>query len=1461
MVDAATQASAEVPTPSVRFLDNLVNFVSSLGTARDPTTNAHYSFQELDRNTLEQAYRSDWIAQAVIDAPADDATREWRAWKASKNQIQSIEDFEKEIELRKKVKQWIVRARLYGGAALVIGVDDGKESWEELDLDAVEKGSLQFVVVLNRYELAAGPRIYNVSSRWYTRPEFYTVSTPLFGFYGEEGDFAPGASFAPQAVTPEYIRAQGQSSAGGGQNANVVRLSRGPAGGFGGDPYRRVAPYGGMVRLHPSRVMELAGHELPDWRLAPMGGGWGDSVLQVVDEALRDWGTLTGSIAAMTNDAKVDIVKLKDFTQRIGKQEYKTALLNRWMASNITKSTINALLLDQEEEWQRVQTSFGGLAELMREFMVTISGASKIPISRLFGQSAGRGLGAGSSGGEQDLKNYYDGVSSWQRNTVTPAMDYLDKVMVRSVLGSANKQIWYDWAPLYTMSDQEKATVAHLKAQTWQIDVQTGLVNENVLRQARISQLLEDGTYPGLEDAIDEFGEEPDIPEARVWSPAMGIDPNTGLPVGGGGGGGSPPPPGGAPPPAPGGPPKGMPPGGVTGGGAVAKPSGGPQSAVAKPAASGKGKTADADPFRDDFDETKHPRDPHGKFAAGGGGGDIAGKGKTHIVKQLLLQPGGTTLKEIKAKTGWTNVTVPGHAKIHGLDLTKSKNAAGETVYKGSPSQSPDTAAAKQAAEPKPSVTAATHVAEIAAAPKAETPALPGHQIQGFENADKWTKVGGKLGSNEGGTYKDASGQHWYVKTPPTADHAKNEVLTGKLYALAGAKVPETKLVGLGNKVSVASKIVPDAKELGQFSHAGPNVLAQKDFAADAWLGNRDSVGTGKNNMVVSGGDLYRIDHGGGMKYRAMGSTKAFTSDPTEFHTLRDPSINKDAADVFGKMTPQALKASIDKVGAVKNIDIFKTVESVYSGEEAKHIAETLIDRKAALQGEGFTIAKSLSAEAPKEKSTIVGTIAKAMGFGASEVKPSVTQAVHTAPVTQTFTKGSGEAAHNPPGTKGFSSWTPPATEAGWKAVSGQNPSLNEKPLDTLGQKAASGIVMFEPDGRVWLTKPTNAYGGYEQTFPKGKQDAGLSLQQNAIKETYEETGLKAKITGIVGDFKGDTSTARFYMGEREGGHPHDYGSEAEAVHLATTDDAFKLLNKQRDKDILAAAVAMRTPTTAAVESFAKMAKPIPPNIVGPSPAAQEVAQKFNAKWGNVAPSSPEQTQQKIDEYKATMFQVTSHAAAYQAAKTAPTAAVPAATVAAPKPAGLTSKEMTHAQNVGINTSDPKEVADYKALNRITNIASGQWDTRMKRGVKLGMTPMEGLAVAAYVGPHHQDINPVVRKNELSDDEYTFFKHAQNGLQKVQPFEGQVMRGTNLSADLAARYKVGKTVREDAFMSTGVGFHFHGNTLFTIQSKTGRDIRQINPGEHEVLFPANTYFRVTKNEMSGSTRHIHMEEP
>lgn len=42
---------------------------------------------------------------------------------------------------------------------------------------------------------------------------------------------------------------------------------------------------------------------------------------------------------------------------------------------------------------------------------------------------------------------------------------------------------------------------------------------------------------------------------------------------------------------------------------------------------------------------------------------------------------------------------------------------------------------------------------------------------------------------------------------------------------------------------------------------------------------------------------------------------------------------------------------------------------------------------------------------------------------------------------------------------------------------------------------------------------PSNAFGGYRATFPKGKREPGLSLEQTAIKETFEEAGLVIALT------------------------------------------------------------------------------------------------------------------------------------------------------------------------------------------------------------------------------------------------------------------------------------------------------------------------------------------------------------
>ena len=112
-----------------------------------------------------------------------------------------------------------------------------------------------------------------------------------------------------------------------------------------------------MVRMHPSRVIEFTGNELPDWRLAPLGGGWGDSVLQTVDDALRDFAMITGGLASMINDMKMDVIKVPDLKpQAVDRRHRRARPCNGSGLPTWRSPAINTLLLDKDEEWNRIQT-------------------------------------------------------------------------------------------------------------------------------------------------------------------------------------------------------------------------------------------------------------------------------------------------------------------------------------------------------------------------------------------------------------------------------------------------------------------------------------------------------------------------------------------------------------------------------------------------------------------------------------------------------------------------------------------------------------------------------------------------------------------------------------------------------------------------------------------------------------------------------------------------------------------------------------------------------------------------------------------------------------------------------------------------------------------------------------------------------------------------------------------------
>ncbi len=126
-----------------------------------------------------------------------------------------------------------------------------------------------------------------------------------------------------------------------------------------------------------------------------------------------------------------------------------------------------------------------------------------------------------------------------------------------------------------------------------------------------------------------------------------------------------------------------------------------------------------------------------------------------------------------------------------------------------------------------------------------------------------------------------------------------------------------------------------------------------------------------------------------------------------------------------------------------------------------------------------------------------------------------------------------------------------------------QDPKFHEHPY----LATSAGAIIHNGDGRVWVKSPTNGFGGYKNTFPKGRHEGG-SLQDTAKREVHEETGLHAKITGHLGDYDRTTTRTRYYVGERTGGSPHHMGWESQAMHLVPIKDLHHFMDTPQDKKI-----------------------------------------------------------------------------------------------------------------------------------------------------------------------------------------------------------------------------------------------------------------------------------------------------
>lgn len=457
-VAAAVTATSNRRRGGLSVVDGLSNIISGMGQGdRDKSLATMFGMINMERSQIDTAYRSDWMMRKGVDIPAFDTCREWRTWNADKDDVTEIENTEKSFKVQLRVMRAMMLGRLYGGGAILMGVDNGNPE-DELDVTTVDVDQLKFLHTMSRYDLTTGPIEWDISSPWYGRPQWY----------------APARSNTGTDIQ--------------------------------------------QIKMHPSRVITFLGNEIPDLNMAQ---GWGDSVMQSLLDAVVASGTTNQSIAQLVAESKLDVIKIPGLSENIINEEYESNLKKRFSFANLAKSIFGLILLDKEEEWERIEQQFAGLPDVQKVGLMIASAAFDIPATRFLAQSPA-GL---SATGDSDTRNYYDRLSSEQKVTVSPNLDALDQVLIRNVLGQVPedeyRQMYYTWNPLWQMSDKDKATIMKDKAAAFQIDVSAGLINEVVLKKAREAQLVADGTYPGLEQIIEEYDDDPDLEQAKAQEAAM----------------------------------------------------------------------------------------------------------------------------------------------------------------------------------------------------------------------------------------------------------------------------------------------------------------------------------------------------------------------------------------------------------------------------------------------------------------------------------------------------------------------------------------------------------------------------------------------------------------------------------------------------------------------------------------------------------------------------------------------------------------------------------------------------------------------------------------------------------------------------------------------------------------------------------------------------------------------------
>jgi phage-related protein (TIGR01555 family) len=289
-----------------------------------------------------------------------------------------------------------------------------------------------------------------------------------------------------------------------------------------------VSSFGLGIRVHHSRILRFIGRPLP-YIEELAESYWGTSELEHVYSEIVKYDNTSHNIAALIFAANLKVYKMEGFEQlstapdNVRRDLYNTLTMMNWMMNSQGMQ-----VMGKDDEFITHQYAFSGLSDIYEMFMLDVSGASEIPVTKLFGRSPA-GMNAT---GESDMANYYDSIEEKQEAYLKPIIDRLLPILCMSEFFAVPDDLDFEFEPVRRPSEDEKKTIATQTSSAIAELFNAGIISQKIalkeLREsARATGMWNNITDEDIERADIEFGiggEPPDVtPFAGETAAAEGV--------------------------------------------------------------------------------------------------------------------------------------------------------------------------------------------------------------------------------------------------------------------------------------------------------------------------------------------------------------------------------------------------------------------------------------------------------------------------------------------------------------------------------------------------------------------------------------------------------------------------------------------------------------------------------------------------------------------------------------------------------------------------------------------------------------------------------------------------------------------------------------------------------------------------------------------------------------------------